>query len=61
MKALARNGQEIKVGHVYRFANIPNDADYRITEIIDADCVRVDDGWNSTRWACNALYEITNK
>ena len=60
MKAFARNGQEIKVGHKYMFAEIAagHDVVRTVTEIIDANAVRINDFWGSSRWACNALYEI---
>ena len=60
MKVFARNGQEIKIGHKYMFAEIGAGCNVirTVTEIIDADAVRIDDHWGSSRWACNALYEI---
>ena len=58
MKAFARNGQEIKIGHKYRFAEIEGNIVRTVTEIIDAKGVRINDHWGSSRWACNALYEI---
>lgn len=63
MKAFARNGQEIQIGHKYMFAEIGAGCDVirTVTEIIDADAVRIDDHWHSTRWARNALYEICNR
>ena len=60
MQAFARNGQEIKIGHKYMFAEIGAGCNVirTVTEIIDSDAVRINDHWHSTRWACNALYEI---
>ena len=60
MKAFARNGQEIKVGHKYMVAEVGcgRDVVRTVTEIIDKDGVRIDDCWHSTRWACNILYEV---
>lgn len=58
MKAFARNGQEIKIGAKYMFAEIAGNIIRTVTEIIDADAVRINDHWGSSRWACNALYEI---
>ncbi len=57
-KAYARNGQEIKAGHTYLFADIRGDVAYTVTAVLDEKTVRVRDGWSSTRWACNALFEI---
>ena len=60
MKAFARNGQEIKVGHRYLFAEAGcgRYVVRTVTEIIDKDAVRIDDHWHSSRWACNALHEV---
>ncbi len=58
MKAFARNGQEIKVGHKYMFATLYGDIVFTVIEIIDSDAVRINDHWKSSRWACNALYEV---
>lgn len=57
-KALTRNGQEIKIGHRYLFAGINGDNIFIIIEIIDADSVRINDFYKSSRWACNALFEV---
>lgn len=61
MKAYARNGQELKVGHKYMFAEVGAGRDVirTVTEIIDQKAVRIDDHWHSSRWACNALYEVS--
>lgn len=56
--AQTRDGQEIKVGHKYMFADLKGNNVYIVTEVLDKDSVRVDDFYKSTRWACNALYEI---
>lgn len=58
MKAFTRNGQEIKIGHKYMVAEIKGNIVRTVTEIIDADGVRINDHWGSSRWACNVLYEI---
>lgn len=59
-KAFARNGQEIKIGHKYMFAEIGAGRDVvrTVIEIIDKEGVRIDDFYKSSRWACNALFEI---
>lgn len=56
--AIARNGSEIKVGHKYMFAETAGDIVHTVTEIIDNKVVRIDDHWKSSRWACNALFEV---
>ena len=40
------------------FAEIAGNIIRTVTEIIDADAVRIDDYYHSSRWSCNALYEI---
>ena len=61
MKAYARNGQEIKVGHKYLFEELCGGVVRTVTEIIDADAVRIDDHWRSSRWVCNAMFEMPQK
>lgn len=56
--ALARNGQEIMVGHKYMFAESEGNVIRTVTEIIDSDCVRIDNEFHSIRCSYNALYEI---
>lgn len=58
MKAYARNGQEILVGHKYLFAETRGDIVRVVTAIVDEKSVRIADGFGSSRWACNALYEV---
>jgi hypothetical protein len=60
MKALARNGKEIEIGKKYMFADIAGDRIYTVIEILDSEAVRIDDFYHSSRWACNALFEIEN-
>lgn len=58
MKAYARDGREILVGHKYLFAETRGDIVRVVTAIVDEKSVRIADGWSSSRWACNALYEV---
>lgn len=58
MIARARNGMPIEVGKRYLFAELKGDIVRVVIEIIDKDAVRIDDSFHSSRWACNALYEI---
>lgn len=59
--AVTRYGEPIKVGRIYRFATVNSGTGYcdlKVTEIIDRDAVRVDDGFHGSRWACNCLIEV---
>ena len=56
--AKTRFGQPIEVGKRYLFAELKGDIVRTVIEIIDNDAVRIDDFYKSSRWACNALYEI---
>jgi hypothetical protein len=42
------------------FADIAGDRIYTVIEILDSEAVRIDDFYHSSRWACNALFEIEN-
>lgn len=57
--AKTRNGQNIEVGQKYAVQDLAGVNIYTVTEIIDADSVRIDDFYKSTRWACNVLYKVS--
>lgn len=61
MKAYTRNGREIRIGQKYMFADINGNIEHVVIEILDKDAVRINDFWRSSRWACNALYEIKDE